>query len=37
VAATSGDDRAWAVDALVASAVGETAFGGGPESQHGIA
>ena len=37
VAATSGHDRAWAVDALVATAIGETAFGGGPEALPGLA
>jgi hypothetical protein len=37
VAATAGAARRWAVDALVATAVGEAAFGGDPEALPGIA
>jgi hypothetical protein len=36
VAATSGDDRGWAVDALVGTAVGESAFGGRPQALPGL-
>ncbi len=36
VAATSGPSRRWAVDALVATAVGEAAFGGPPEALPGL-
>jgi hypothetical protein len=36
VAATSGADRQWAVDALVATAVGQAAFGGVPEALPGL-
>jgi hypothetical protein len=36
VAATTGEDRQWAVDALVATAVGEAAFGGLPEALPGL-
>jgi hypothetical protein len=36
VAATSGSNRRWAVDALVTTAVGETAFGGVPEPLPGV-
>lgn len=36
VAATSGAHRAWAVDALVATAVGEAAFGGDPQPLPGL-
>jgi hypothetical protein len=36
VAATAGADRRWAVDALVATAVGEAAFGGTPEALPGV-
>ena len=36
VAATAGKDRRWAVDALVATAVGEAAFGGRPEPLPGL-
>jgi hypothetical protein len=35
VAATSGPDRRWAVDALISIAVGEAAFGGRPEALPG--
>jgi hypothetical protein len=34
--ATSDDERRWAVDALVATAAGETAFGGRPEALPGL-
>lgn len=37
VAATAGAQRRWAVDALVATAVGEAAFGGAPEALPGLA
>jgi hypothetical protein len=36
VAATSGAARAWAVDAGVATAVGEAVFGGGPAPLPGL-
>jgi Domain of unknown function (DUF4439) len=36
VADTSGSDRLWAVDALIDTAVGEAAFGGGPEALPGL-
>ncbi|HEY3479883.1 MAG TPA: DUF4439 domain-containing protein [Nocardioides sp.] len=36
VAATAGADRRWAVEALVATAVGEAAFGGRPEALPGL-
>jgi Domain of unknown function (DUF4439) len=36
VAATTGTRRRWAVDALVATAVGEPAFGGQPEALPGV-
>jgi hypothetical protein len=37
VAATTGPDRRWAVDALIATAVGEADFGGPPEALPGLA
>ena len=37
VAATSGPHRRWAVEALVATAVGEPAFGGRPQALPGLA
>jgi hypothetical protein len=37
VAATSDTERRWALDALVTTAVGETAFGGAPEALPGLA
>jgi hypothetical protein len=37
VAATTGADRRWAVDALVATAVAEAAVGGGPQALPGFA
>jgi hypothetical protein len=37
VAATSGERRRWAVDALVTTAVGETAFGGHAQALPGLA
>jgi hypothetical protein len=36
VAATSDAERRWALDALVATAVGEAAFGGSPEALPGL-
>jgi hypothetical protein len=36
VAATSGAERQWAVDALVTTAVGEPALGGQPEALPGV-
>lgn len=36
VAATTDAERRWAIDALVATAVGETAFGGAPEALPGL-
>jgi hypothetical protein len=36
VAATSGADRRWAVDALVATAVAETEVGGRPQALPGV-
>jgi hypothetical protein len=36
VAATAGSERRWAVDALVATAVGEAAFGGEAEALPGL-
>jgi hypothetical protein len=36
VAASAGPDRRWAVEALVATAVGETAFGGRAEPLPGL-
>lgn len=36
VAATSGAERRWALDALVTTAVGEAAFGGRPEALPGL-
>jgi hypothetical protein len=36
VAATSGAERRWALDALVSTAVGEAAFGGAPEALPGL-
>jgi hypothetical protein len=36
VAVSAGPDRRWAVDALVATAVDETAFGGRPEALPGL-
>lgn len=36
VAATAGVQRRWAVDALTTTAVGEAAFGGGPEALPGL-
>jgi hypothetical protein len=36
VAASSGSDRRWAVDALVATAVGEPSFGGRPQALPGL-
>jgi hypothetical protein len=36
VAASAGAARRWAVDALVATAVGEAMFGGGPEALPGL-
>ena len=37
VAATAGAERRWAVDALIATAVGEADFGGRPEALPGLA
>ena len=37
VTATVGRDRRWAVDALIATAVGEVDFGGRPEALPGLA
>jgi hypothetical protein len=37
VAATADDERRWAVDALVSTAVGEAAFGGSAEALPGLA
>ena len=37
VAATAGAARRWAVDALIATAVSESAFGGRPEALPGLA
>lgn len=37
VAATAAVQRRWAIDALVATAVGEPAFGGRPEALPGLA
>ena len=36
VAATTDAERRWAIDALVATAVGETAFGGRPQALPGL-
>jgi hypothetical protein len=36
VAGTSGDDRRWAVEALIAAALGERSFGGAPEPLPGL-
>jgi hypothetical protein len=36
VAATTGTDRRWAVDALVTTAIGEAALGGQPEALPGV-
>ena len=36
VADTTDDERRWAIDALVASAVGQPAFGGRPEALPGM-
>jgi hypothetical protein len=36
VAATAGQDRGWAVDALTAGAVSELGFGGAPEPLPGV-
>jgi hypothetical protein len=36
VAATTGAERRWAIDALVSTALGEAAFGGRPEALPGL-